>query len=135
MEQTKNKVQEFMHTVEDKRKDDIHTLLKLFETLSGFKPVMWGSIVGFGNLHYKYKSGHEGTMPLIGFANRKQAITLYIVGNTSEYPELENLGKHKTSKACIYINKLSDIKLDVLTEIIEKGIKDTLSREDITVLA
>lgn len=134
MEQTKNTVQEFVDTVEDKRKDDINTLIKLFEVLSGYKPVMWGSIVGFGRLHYNYSSGHKGEMPLIGFANRKQAITLYIVGNTNDYPQLENLGKHKTSKACIYINKLSDIKLDILTEIIEKGIKDTLARKDITVL-
>ncbi len=134
MEPTTTTIETYLETVEEKRKDDIKRLLTLFEELSGYKPVMWGTIVGFGKLHYKYKTGHEGHMPLIGFANRKQAITLYIVGNTASYPELEKLGKHKTSKACIYINKLSDVDVDVLINIIKKGIKDTLDRDDITVV-
>lgn len=135
MEITTNTVQDFLESADKSRQEDLLSLLHLFEELSGYQAKMWGSIVGFGKLHYKYESGHEGDMPLIGFANRKQAITLYVVGDTEAYPQLQKLGKHKTSKACIYIHKLSDIDLSVLTMIIKEGIQDTLKRKDITVVS
>jgi hypothetical protein len=77
---------------------------------------MWGSsIIGFGSYHYKYESGHEGDCPLIGFSPRKAAISLYVFSQTEENKYLlDDFGKYKISKACIYIKKLSDIHMDVL---------------------
>ena len=82
---------------------------------------MWGtSIVGFGSYHYKYESGREGDMPLIGFSPRKQNLTLYIMPGFDEYGELlEQLGKHKTGKACLYINKTDDVDMEVLGKLVK----------------
>lgn len=87
---------------------------------------MWGpSIIGFGNYFYKYQSGHEGTAPLLWFSPRKSAFSLYIHtpdGHTSDQ-DLQSLGKFKMGKACIYVNKLADIKIDVLRKIALQSIK------------
>jgi hypothetical protein len=81
---------------------------------------MWGpSIVGFGSYHYKYDSGREGDMLLAGFSPRKQNLTLYIMAGFDRYENLmKRLGKHSTGKSCLYIKRLSDIDIDVLSEII-----------------
>ncbi len=95
---------------ESKRKDS-HELIKLMRDASGFEAKMWGpSIIGFGNYHYKYESGHEGDAPLLGFSPRKAAISLYVFTGLEEHKHLlDGLGKFKMGKACIYVNKLSDI--------------------------
>lgn len=85
---------------------------------------MWGtSIVGFGSYHYKSeRSSQEGDWPLTGFSPRKQSLTIYVMPGFEHYQELlEKLGKHKTSKSCLYINKLSDVDMDILKKIIEKS--------------
>lgn len=97
MEITSNQIQNFLNTVEENRKNDVNILLELFEAATNLKPKMWGSIVGYGNLHYVYPSKRQGNMPIIGFANRKQALTLYLSNSISDNPLLEELGKHKTS--------------------------------------
>ena len=83
---------------------------------SGFEPKMWGpTIIGFGSYHYKYASGHEGDCLLIGFSPRKKAFSLYVYTPQQNNTELlHKLGKFKMGKACIYINKLLDVDLDVL---------------------
>jgi len=83
---------------------------------TGFGPKMWGpTIIGFGSYHYKYPTGHEGDMPLIGFAPRKAEFSLYVFLQTEENKHLlEGFGKFKIAKACIYIKKLSDINIAVL---------------------
>src|SRR5690554_4568088 len=103
-------------TTEQKRKDSLE-LIALMQTISGFEPKMWGpSIIGFGAYHYKYKSGHEGDAPLIGFSPRKTAISLYVFTGLEAHEHLlENLGKFKKGKSCIYVKKLADINLDALT--------------------
>ncbi len=87
---------------------------------------MWdASIVGFGNYRYKYQSGREGDWFVSGFSPRKQNLTLYIMSGFSRYDELlAKLGKHKTGKSCLYINKLEDINLDVLAEMIETSVEN-----------
>ncbi len=85
---------------------------------------MWGSsIVGFGMYHYKsQRSTQEGDWPLVAFSPRKQNLTLYVMtGNKDSHELLEKLGKHKTSAGCLYINKLSDVNLKVLTVLIKKS--------------
>jgi hypothetical protein len=109
---------------EQKRIDSLE-LLNIMQQVSGYEPKMWGpSIIGFGNYHYKYESGHEGDAPLIGFSPRKAAISLYIFTGLSEHMYLlDNFGKFKLRKACIYIKKLSDIDTNRLEFIITETIK------------
>ena len=93
--------------------------------VTGFKPYMWGpSIIGFGNYHYKYASGHEGDAPVLGFSPRKTALTLYVCSDTQKSNLLlHELGTFKMSKACMYVKKLSDINIDILKEICIESIK------------
>ena len=85
---------------------------------------MWGtSIVGFGSYHYKYASGREGDWFLTGFSPRKQSLTLYIMPGFDRYESLlGNLGKYKTGKSCLYINKLEDVDRTILQEIIKQSV-------------
>ncbi|HUP16120.1 MAG TPA: DUF1801 domain-containing protein [Acidimicrobiia bacterium] len=99
-------------------------MLKLFSKVTGEKPKMWGSsIVGFGSYHYKSeRSRQEGDWMLTGFSPRKQNLTLYVLPGFGNYQDLlKDLGKHKTSVGCLYINKLADVDMAVL----EKLIKET----------
>ena len=109
----------------DQKKADSFQLIKLMSELTGFDPKMWGpTIIGFGSYHYKYASGHEGDAPLIGFSPRKAAISLYVYSQTEENKHLlENLGKFKMGKACIYVKKLSDINISVLQKISKASIE------------
>lgn len=109
---------------EQKKKDSIE-LIRLMQEASGFEPRMWGpTIVGFGNYHYKYASGHEGDAPLLGFSPRKAAISLYVFTGLEEHKHLlEMLGKFKMGKACIYVKKLSDINLDELKKLMQASIR------------
>lgn len=112
---------------EEKRKDSF-TLLEMFERITHEKAVMWGSaIVGFGKYHYKSeRSSQEGDWPLIGFSPRKQNLTLYIMPALIEKKAPFNkLGKHKTSKGCLYINKLSDVDEKVLEQIIKTSFEES----------
>lgn len=86
---------------------------------------MWGeSIVGFGSYHYKYSSGREGDWPLVGFSPRKKNLTLYIMSGFERYELLlDNLGKFKTGKSCLYINKLKDVDIKILRDLILESVK------------
>ena len=108
---------------EQKRKDSL-TLIELLQAWSGEKPKMWGpSIIGFGNYHYKYASGHGGDAPIVGFSPRKSAISLYVFSDTEKSRQLlTQLGKYKMGKACIYIKKLSDIQIPVLQQLCEESV-------------
>lgn len=109
----------------DQKKADSFRLIELMQQWSGFEPKMWGpTIIGFGNYHYKYASGHEGDAPMIGFSPRKPAFSLYVFSPTGENKHLLNdLGKYKIAKACIYIKKLSDINIAVLQRMCEDTFK------------
>ena len=116
-------VDAFLAAIESgRRRDDALTALKMYEEVTGLPPVMWGpSIIGFGSHHYVYDSGREGDMPAASFSPRKTRMTFY-VGDEFEGAEAlyAKLGKHKKSVACLYINKLADIDIDVLREIITR---------------
>ncbi len=112
---------------EDKRRDSLE-LLKIFEKITSEKAKMWGTaIVGFGMYHYKSeRSSQEGDWPLTGFSPRKQALTLYLMdGFKSNQALLEKLGKHTVGRGCLYIKRLSDIDVVVLTNLIEVSYKQT----------
>ncbi len=123
---TNENVIDFIENIdnEQKRKDS-YALIKLMETALGERAKMWGpSIIGFGNYHYKYKSGHGGNAPILGFSPRKAAISLYVFTGLDEHqPLLEGLGKFTMGKACIYIKKLDDININVLNELMDQSIQ------------
>jgi hypothetical protein len=109
----------------DQKKNDSFRLLELMSEWSGFPPKMWGpTIIGFGSYHYKYASGHEGDAPLIGFSPRKAAFSLYVFSSTeNNLALLDNLGKYKMAKACIYVKKLSDLHIPSLEKICKATIE------------
>lgn len=119
-------VMDYINSIEDSRKiPDSLELIKIMEGITGLKPYMWGqSIIGFGNYHYKYASGHEGDAPVTGFSPRKAAFSLYVFTGLEEHKYLLNdFGKFKMGKACIYVNKLSDINIPQLKTLIKTSIK------------
>lgn len=119
-------VEVFLNGIENEiRKKDSFAILELLKNWTKNEPRMWGSnIVGFGNYHYKYESGREGDWFLVGFSPGKQHLTLYIMTGFSRYGEImKRLGKHKTGKSCLYINKLEDIDVHVLEEIVQASTK------------
>ena len=105
---------------------DAKTLLTLFSDVTGYDAVMWGSsIIGFGKYHYVYDSGREGDFLATGFSPRKSNLSIYIMPGYQDYGDiLARLGKHKMGKSYLYVNKLPDIDLDVLRELIVAGLGD-----------
>ncbi len=119
-------VEDFLHAVpEEKKRADALVLCQLIREVTGSEPKMWGSsIVGFGTYTYTYGSGHTGDWPVVGFSPRKQNLTVYLMPGFDGYDDLmARLGKFKTSKACLYINKLSDIDPDVLRTLVAESVK------------
>ena len=123
--ETTASVTDFINSVTNETKRaDSYELIKLIEQQTGLKAKMWGSgIVGFGSYHYQYESGHKGDAPLVGFSPRSSAITLYLYfAEERKEKLLQQLGKHKTGKGCIYVKKLSDVNVDVLKEMITESV-------------
>jgi Domain of unknown function (DU1801) len=119
-------VDEFIGAVADeKQRADAKKITAMMERLSGHPPKMWGpSIIGFGQYHYKYASGHEGDMARIGFSPRKANTVLYLLDGFDGHAELmEKLGKYKTGKSCLYIKRLSDIDEGVLEQLCVESLK------------
>ncbi|MCY4657334.1 MAG: DUF1801 domain-containing protein [Gammaproteobacteria bacterium] len=117
--------EEFLDSIEDeKKRADSYVLLDLFKEVTGDPPVMWGdSIIGFGKYHYKYKSGQQGEFMRTGFSPRKRNLTIYVMPGFDVFEKLlTKLGKHKTSRSCLYVNKLADVDLDVLKQLIEADV-------------
>ena len=124
--QSEASVEDFINKVEDeKRRMDSFKVLELIKRITGEEPKMWGpAIIGFGHHQYKYASGRELDWMLTGFSPRKQNLTLYIMTGFDRYEELlGKLGKFKTGKSCLYIKKLEDINLEVLSEIVLSSVE------------
>ena len=122
---TGESVHAFLNQVEDeKKRRACFTILELMEDVTGAEPQMWGpSIVGFGSYHYKYASGRQGEWFLTGFSPRKRDITLYIMSGFEQYqPLLDRLGKFKTGKSCLYINKIEDVDMGTLRQLVEQSV-------------
>ena len=122
---TSASVDVFLASVENKRRraEDGLTLLEMMKEITGLEPEMWGpSIIGFGSYHYKYESGREGDIFLTGFSPRKQSLSLYIMdGFEGSDDLLAKLGKHRKSVSCLYVNKLADVNIDVLRELVQRS--------------
>ncbi len=122
--QTELSVADFIDAVGDERaRTDVRALVDWMREASGEEPKMWGpSIIGFGSYHYKYESGREGDMPVIGLAPRKAALTLYGMRLEESADVLEGLGKHTTGKGCLYIKKLADVDPGVLKTLLGRAV-------------
>ncbi|AUW96472.1 DUF1801 domain-containing protein [Streptococcus pluranimalium] len=118
---TGQSVEELISSLKTNRQqDEARQLLGLYQKVSQEEAVVWyPGIIGFGNYHYRYETGHEGDSPQLSFAPRQAKITLYIDQDLpNRASRLENLGKYKTAVGCVYVNKLADIHLDVLEDIL-----------------
>jgi hypothetical protein len=116
-------VDDFVAAIENpRRRADALVSLAIYKEVTGLQPVMWGpSIIGFGSIHYVYETGREGDMPAAGFSPRKANMTFYVSDHFEGAEALyARLGKHKKSVVCLYVNKLDDVDLDVLREIIAR---------------
>jgi len=118
-------VVDFLNAIDhDGKKKDAFEILEIMKEVTGENPKMWGpSIIGFGDLHYKYASGREGDWFKCGFSPRKAKISMYLMQcDISRGKEmLDRLGKHKTGKGCLYFNKLADVDTEVLKEMIKES--------------
>ncbi len=122
---TEADVTAFLESVEHPvRRADALTLDTLFRKVTGWTPRMWGpAMVGYGSYHYVYDTGREGDMLATGFAPRKSNLSIYIMPGYQDFDEiLSRLGKHRHGKACLYVNKLADVDVGVLAELIRTGL-------------
>lgn len=118
-------IDDFLRTISEQRRTEAHELITIMAQISGTKPIMWGpSIIGFGSQHYAYDSGRQGDMPRLAFSPRKSAISIYFnEGFDRHGAHLAALGKYKSSMSCLYINKLRDIDLRVLRQMLEESFR------------
>lgn len=116
------------------RRADALALDALFRDVTGWQPRMWGgSIVGYGQYHYRYDSGREGDFLATGFSPRKANLSIYIMPGYTDFGAiLADLGKHKIGKSCLYVNKLADIDTGVLRRLIRAGLDDLTARWPVT---
>jgi len=132
--ETRASVKAFLNGVDDPRKRaDAGKVAAMMRRATGKRAKMWGSsLVGYGKYHYRYDSGREGDFMLTGFSPRKQNLTIYIMPGFEQFPSLMNkLGKYKTGKSCLYINKLDDVDEGVLEQLIERSVEVMRERYDV----
>ena len=125
-QRTDNSVSLFLDQIEpEQKRKDSYALVALMSKITAEEPKLWGtSVIGFGDYHYKYKSGREGDWFLTGFSLRKNALTVYFMCDLShEGLNFDGLGKYKLSKGCLYFKKVEDVDLNVLTQIIKDSIE------------
>lgn len=124
--QNNDSVTEYINSLDDEQaKKDSFALIEIMQKVSGHPAKMWGTgIIGFDTHHFKYPSGHEGDIGVLGFSPRKGKLVVYLADGVPRHEKLlEKLGKHTSSKVCVYIKHLSDIDISVLTKIIEDSYK------------
>ncbi len=129
--QNASSVNAFIESIEnERRRRDARTLLELMSELTREAPTMaWSNAIGFGSYHYKYDSGREGDSSIVAFSPRKQNLVIYIMPGFADYAHLlSKLGKYKTGRSCLYINKLSDVDMAVLSELIAESVAEMRRR-------
>jgi hypothetical protein len=124
---TETSVTDFLqHIADEQKRTDCIYLMKLMQDVTGASPKMWGpSIIGYGEYTYQYDSGRSGDWFLMGFSPRKQNITLYVMTGYEQHPDImQQLGKYKTGKSCLYINRMSDVNKDMLHQLLKAAMSD-----------
>ena len=142
MAKTQNKTQVSGTNVDDfvaaidhpVRRADAVALNDMFKRVTGWQPRMWGpTIIGYGQYHYTYDSGRAGDMLATGFSPRKASLSVYILPGYSDFSDhLARLGKHRIGKSCLYINKMADVDMAVLEELVRAGLDDLATRWTVT---
>ena len=130
MRPTGEPVSEVLDRARGPRHAEADRLCELLGEVSGDTPVVWASrIIGFGEIEYRYDSGHSGTMPLLAFSPGASKHTIYLTSDFPQrWPELvEKLGKHTNGTACLYLTRLSDVDIDVLRRLLERTLEHTRS--------
>jgi hypothetical protein len=124
---TRVSVEGFIAKIKDaERRRDCETLVRLMRKATGEKPVMWATMIGFGNIHYRYASGREGDCFAMGFASRRPDLVLYIMTGVDQQKELlRKLGKHKLGKCCLYVRRLADVDMQVMQRLISICARET----------
>ena len=119
-------VGDFLATVDEHRRAEAETLIPMMRELTGEEPYMYGpSIIGFGISHYRYESGREGVAPVLAFSPRKSAVTVYLNEGFERHQDLlSELGRHRTSKVCLYLTRLDVVDLDVLRRLLERTLAE-----------
>lgn len=123
--QNEASVEAFLDGIEHvKRQADARVVVDMMTRITGWQAKMWGkSIIGFGAYDYKYESGRSGRWMIVGLSPRKASLTVYIMPGFSGFPELmTRIGKYKTGRSCLYINKLEDVNLSVLEQLIAQSV-------------
>jgi hypothetical protein len=131
---TSVRVTDFLNAVENPtRRADARKVASMMRRITGKRAKMWGSsIVGFGKYSYRYASGHKGDWMLTGFSPRKQNLAIYIMSGFEPFSGLlDRLGKYKTGKSCLYVNKLEDVNEKVLEKLIADSVKLMMKRHDV----
>ncbi len=131
---TNQSIDSYLDQLSDQRRSDILWLVEQMEKIAKRKPKLWGSIIGFGRLYYRYPTGNDGYMPIIALSSRKQAITLYLSFDLEKEPLLKTLGNHTIGKSCLYIKRLDDIDRKVLLAVIQQSYRKTLQYDFVKVI-
>ena len=134
MDITSQSIQGYMETLEKERQEAVSIIVEKMRRITQREPKLWGTIIGFGKLYYKYQTGHDGFMPILGLSSRKQAITLYLSFEIEKYEEVKRLGKCSLGRGCLYIKRLSDVDMDVLVSLMEKAYVDALKYDFVKVI-
>ncbi len=134
MDITNQSIQSYMDTLEKERQEAVSIIVEEMRRITQREPKLWGTIIGFGKLYYKYQTGHDGFMPILGLSSRKQAITLYLSFEIEKYEEIKKLGKCSLGRGCLYIKKISDIDMGVLITLMEKAYVDALKYDFVKVI-
>lgn len=115
----------FIARIKDpERRKDCETLVRMMKKATGEKPVMWATMIGFGSIHYRYASGHEGDCFMVGFAPRKPDLVLYVLNGTARQEKLlGGLGRHKRGKSCLYIRRLADVDVKVVEKLVADSVR------------
>ena len=117
---------DYIDGLDEPRRSQVRQLHELIrKTAPELEPHIVSGMIGYGSYHYVYASGREGDWPILGLANRKQAISLYASCLTADGRYVaedfrERLPKADIGKSCVRIKKLEDVDLDVLAELIER---------------
>ena len=125
-------VKDFISSIDDEQMEkDCLVLIEMMRRISKHGPKMWNiGTIGFDTYHYKYASGREGDCQIIGFYPRKGKLTVYLMDGTVRYSDLlARLGKHTTSRVCVYIKRLSDIELPILEQIFQQSYEYVKSQD------
>jgi hypothetical protein len=131
---TNHSIESYLHQLPEHRRSDILWLVEQMEKIAKRKPKLWGSIIGFGRLYYRYPTGNDGYMPIIALSSRKQAITLYLSFDLEKEPLLKTLGNYTIGKSCLYIKRLDDIDRKVLLDVIQQSYRKTLQYDFVKVI-